>query len=105
MGDVVKKIRELFQPDNHKNAFPPMPNESDEDMVRSYILKEMQEKGQSEVIRDKRGIRWVKCQICDLVAPEDRFGTYGGAGKMNLGICKECSKKPETLEMIRKGLI
>lgn len=105
MGDVTKEIRELFQSDNHKNAFHQEANGSDEDMTREYILKEMQEKGQREVVRDKRGIRWVRCQICDLVAPEDRFGTYGGAGKINLGICKECSKKPETLEKIRQGLL
>lgn len=76
-----------------------------EDEMRPSIIKQMEEKGQRTTVKDENGIRWVKCQLCSLVAPEDKFCSYGGEGKINLGICRECYKKPETLEMIRKGLI
>ena len=41
-------------------------------------------------IRDANNNRWIKCEFCGKVALEKEFGSYGGPGHINLGICKEC---------------
>lgn len=47
---------------------------------------------QTERVLDSRGIRWIKCEFCDKVAPDGEFVSYGGTNRINLGTCKECSK-------------
>lgn len=46
---------------------------------------------QETQIRDAEGNRWIKCDFCGKIAKECEFTSYGGAGHINLGTCKECS--------------
>lgn len=44
------------------------------------------------VAYDTNGVRWIKCEKCGLVSTEKDFVSYGGLGRVNLGICNECSQ-------------
>lgn len=46
---------------------------------------------QETQVRDADGNRWIKCDFCGKIAKEGEFSSYGGAGHINLGTCKECS--------------
>ena len=47
---------------------------------------------QDAQIRDSRGVRWVKCEICGQILPSDAFVSYGGPNHVNLGKCNACGK-------------
>ena len=42
-------------------------------------------------VKDAEGNRWIRCEFCGKVAKDSEFVSYGGAGRINLGTCKECS--------------
>ena len=46
---------------------------------------------QETQVLDADGNRWIKCEFCKKIAMESEFSSYGGTGRINLGICKECS--------------
>ena len=46
---------------------------------------------QETQVRDAEGNRWIKCEFCGKIAKENVFTSYGGAGHINLGTCKDCS--------------
>ncbi|MBO5238215.1 MAG: topoisomerase DNA-binding C4 zinc finger domain-containing protein [Lachnospiraceae bacterium] len=46
---------------------------------------------QETQVRDPEGNRWIKCEFCGKIARESNFTSYGGAGHINLGTCKDCS--------------
>ncbi len=46
---------------------------------------------QETPVKDADGNRWIKCEFCGKIAVEAEFSSYGGAGHVNLGTCKECS--------------
>lgn len=48
---------------------------------------------QDTQIRDSRGVRWVKCEICGQIFPSDKFVSYGGINHINLGTCNDCGRK------------
>lgn len=48
---------------------------------------------QEERIVDSCGRRWIKCEQCGEIKQEHDFSSYGGLGRVNLGICSECSRK------------
>jgi hypothetical protein len=64
---------------------------------------------QETQVRDAEGNRWIKCEFCGKIAKDNEFNSYGGAGHINLGTCKECSannpdvklKLEETVESAR----
>ena len=45
---------------------------------------------QDHPICDSSGKRWIQCELCGKIKPEDEFGSYGGVNHVNLGKCKEC---------------
>ncbi|MBR7046250.1 MAG: topoisomerase DNA-binding C4 zinc finger domain-containing protein [Lachnospiraceae bacterium] len=50
--------------------------------------------GQQETVAtDALGRRWIRCELCGKAATDDAFFTYGGRGRINLGICRECKDK------------
>ena len=52
---------------------------------------------QTRIIRDRFKTRWVKCEKCGAIKQDVEFASYGGHGHVNLGICRDCSRKaPET---------
>lgn len=53
---------------------------------------------QETQVRDAAGNRWIKCEFCGKIAMESEFSTYGGAGHINLGTCKECSANNPTVK-------
>ena len=68
-------------------------------------LIEPQMHQQEEVVRDKQGRRWVKCEYCNKIAPADEFVVYGGIGTINLGICRHCMhNNPKVKEDIDREL-
>lgn len=40
---------------------------------------------------DSLGNRWVKCEKCGIIDTDDKFVSYGGQGRLNLGTCSNCS--------------
>lgn len=48
---------------------------------------------QEERIVDSCGRRWIKCEECGAIKQDQDFSSYGGLGRVNLGICSECSRK------------
>ncbi len=47
---------------------------------------------QEQQIRDADGNRWIKCEFCGKIAMVKEFSSYGGIGKVNLGLCYDCLK-------------
>ena len=47
---------------------------------------------QERQARDAFGRRWVVCEKCGEAKLADEFRIYGGAGRVNLGICYDCSE-------------
>lgn len=60
----------------------------EEDFKRNMQSNFLQQETQ---VRDAAGNRWIKCEFCGKIAMENEFNSYGGAGHINLGTCKECS--------------
>lgn len=52
---------------------------------------------QETLVKDEDGNRWIKCKACGKIAKDSEFLSYGGAGQINLGICKECSSRDPSL--------
>ena len=48
---------------------------------------------QKSIIRDRFGNRWVKCEVCGAIKQDIEFSSYGGLNHINLGTCRECSRK------------
>lgn len=48
---------------------------------------------QKSIIRDRFGNRWVKCEVCGAIKQDIEFSSYGGMNHINLGTCRECSRK------------
>lgn len=63
-------------------------HQREEDFKRNMESNFSQQETQ---VRDAAGNRWIKCEFCGKIAMESEFNTYGGAGHINLGTCKECS--------------
>ncbi|MBQ5851022.1 MAG: topoisomerase DNA-binding C4 zinc finger domain-containing protein [Lachnospiraceae bacterium] len=66
----------------------------DEDFKRNMESNFSQQETQ---VRDAAGNRWIKCEFCGKIAMENEFNSYGGAGHINLGTCKECSANDLTV--------
>ena len=65
--------------------------------VRLSMEKECEQ--QEHQARDPWGDRWVKCENCGKVDLEREFRSYGGPGRLNLGICRKCAdENPSLLE-------
>ena len=54
---------------------------------------------QEHVIRDRYKKRWVKCKKCGSIKQESDFVSYGGQGHINLGLCRECGRKQNTMNV------
>lgn len=48
---------------------------------------------QTSIIRDRYKNRWVKCERCSSIKQDVEFASYGGQDHVNLGVCRECSRK------------
>ena len=48
---------------------------------------------QESIVRDRFGNRWVKCEGCGAIKQDVEFASYGGIGHVNLGTCRDCSRK------------
>ena len=60
---------------------------------------------QERQIRDDSGKRWIMCQYCGKVDTDDAFVVYGGAGTINMGICRDCSHNPVVMKAITARLL
>ena len=79
--------------------------EEEEAREREIIRKQRQEEEikaltkqldqQEKIVYDSRNRRLIKCEKCGKVGYDRDFVTYGGKGRLNLGICSQCmsSKK------------
>ncbi len=48
---------------------------------------------QEEIVYDRKGQRWIKCEYCEKIATTSDFSEYGGPNHLNLGTCSECQRK------------
>lgn len=62
----------------------------DEDFKRNLESNLSQQQTQ---VKDEEGNRWIKCELCGLIAKESEFTSYGGQNHVNLGTCKTCYSK------------
>ena len=53
---------------------------------------------QNTPVYDAEGNRWIRCEFCGKIATDAEFTTYGGAGRVNLGTCNECSENNPAVE-------
>ena len=60
-----------------------------EEFKRNLLFKLEQ---QEEPVFDEENNRWVKCEFCGKADITNKFKSYGGTGRVNLGTCIECSK-------------
>ena len=51
---------------------------------------------QESIVRDRFGNRWVKCERCGAIKQDVEFASYGGIGHINLGTCRDCSRKSQS---------
>lgn len=70
-------------------------HQREEDFQRN---KESNFAQQETQVRDAEGNRWIKCEFCGKIAKESEFTSYGGAGHINLGTCKNCSNNNSTVK-------
>lgn len=56
-------------------------------------LEDVQEKDfdGEEPIYDRFNCRWLRCTKCGRIIRADQMASYGGRGRVNKGICRECS--------------
>ena len=73
----------------------PEKRQREEDFQRN---KESNFAQQETQVRDAEGNRWIKCEFCGKIAKESEFTSYGGAGHINLGTCKNCSNNNSTVK-------
>lgn len=57
---------------------------------------------QETPVRDADGNRWIRCEFCGKIAIDAAFSSYGGAGHVNLGTCKECSDNNPAVKKTRE---
>lgn len=41
---------------------------------------------------DRFNRRWLRCTCCGEIKPSEIMADYGGRGKANIGICRDCSR-------------
>ena len=41
---------------------------------------------------DSYGRHWIVCEKCGEIKEEGEFVSYGGLGRANIGICRDCSR-------------
>ena len=73
------------------------------DELQKKIEEENYNKGFDEVkdrfiqqetrIYDSFGVRWIQCEECNEIKPENEFVSYGGTNHFNLGNCRQCARK------------
>ena len=85
-----KKEEEKEQEDHRKR---------EEDFKRN--MESNLEQQEKQVI-DPDGNRWIKCRFCGKIAMTSEFWTYGGSGRINLGICHECKKNNPAVKEARE---
>ena len=85
---VERKKREKEEADRKREA------EEREQRVVEFArnLPEMLNQ-QDDWVVDADDNRWIRCERCGKIATTGEFWTYGGAGKMNIGICYDCQKR------------
>ena len=62
---------------------------SSDDKHRAEVIALLDQ--QQTQVTDSSGNRWVKCEKCGLIDTDDKFASYGGLNRINLGICYNCS--------------
>lgn len=70
----------------------------EEDFKKNLVSNLDQQETQ---VRDASGNRWIKCEFCGKIAMESEFSSYGGAGHINLGTCKDCSANNPVVKQVR----
>ena len=68
-------------------------NELDLDMIRQSLIHKFDQ--QKEQVRDDQDRRWIKCEVCGKIDPDQEFAIYGGVNRLNLGVCSNCYRKKE----------
>lgn len=61
---------------------------------------------QETQVRDTVGNRWIKCRFCGEIGRDDMFISYGGAGTLNMGTCRECAaNNPDFIHWLQDFLL
>ena len=70
-----------------------------EEFKRNLLVKLEQ---QEEPVFDEENNRWIKCEFCGKVDTTNKFKTYGGPGRVNLGTCEECANNIPVEERLKR---
>ena len=65
---------------------------SEENIQKGYYEVKDKFTQQMTPIRDSNGRRWVQCEKCGKIKLDSEFSSYGGANRVNLGICTTCER-------------
>lgn len=76
-------------------------------MIPNEVMQQIER--QDVQARDEHGVRWIRCEYCGKIATEADYVIYGGIGRMNLGICRDCMRnnpkaKNDIEESFRKSI-
>lgn len=77
-------------------------NKLDLDMIRQNLIHKFDQ--QEEQVRDNQDRRWIQCEVCGKIDPDQEFAIYGGVNRLNLGICSNCYRKKEVNRAARPFL-
>ena len=72
--------------------------EIEKEMLRLTIHEKLDQ--QEVPVRDARGNRWVRCEFCHKEDIDSEFASYGGKGRINIGVCKKCSSEGKTARVM-----
>lgn len=61
-----------------------------EERAKVDVLEQLHQ--QEFQARDSLGRRWARCERCGEAKLVDEFMMYGGAGRVNLGVCYDCGR-------------
>ena len=101
--EELRRRREALQREREE-AYRRVQEEEREKQEKERAAIEALLDQQETVATDAEGRRWVRCEICGRAATDDAFSTYGGRGRANLGICRDCRDKIPPEKMRRPDI-
>ena len=101
--EELRRRREALQREREE-AYRRVQEEEREKQEKERAAIEALLDQQEAVATDAEGRRWVRCEICGRAATDDAFSTYGGRGRANLGICRDCRDKIPPEKMRRPDI-
>ncbi len=102
--ETIVKKKQLENDTKEKFRFENASNRFKERIICFERINDVDYSVLDTIILSENGARLFQCKYCGRVGTREFFDSTGGPGELNKGVCKECFKKPEVIEIINKGL-